>query len=74
MKNVVKMKMYCVSYFTTYLRDRFQWNLHQNSYILFQEIAFEIVVREITAMFSRPQRVNSNQNTNYIISNDQCYS
>ena len=41
------------------LRNKVQWNLKQNSYILIEENAFENVVCEITSILSRPQYVNS---------------
>ena len=39
------------------LRNKFQWNIKQNSYIFIQENAFENVC-ETTAILSLPQRVN----------------
>ena len=39
------------------LRNKFQWNLDQNSYIFIPENAFENVISEITAILSQPQYV-----------------
>ena len=41
------------------LRIKLQWNFNQNSYILIQENAFENVVCEIAAIFSRSQCVHA---------------
>ena len=41
------------------LRNKLQWNFHRNSYLFIQENAFENVVWKMTAIFSRPQCVNS---------------
>ena len=41
------------------LRNKLQWNLHQNSYIFIQENAFENVVWKTAAILSRPQCVNT---------------
>ena len=40
------------------LRNKFQWNFNQNSYIFIQENAFEKVVWKMAAILSRPQCVN----------------
>ena len=40
------------------LRNKLQWNLNRNSNTFIQENAFEIVVCETAAIFSRPQCVN----------------
>ena len=40
------------------LGNRLQWNLNRNSYIFIQENAFENVVYEMAAIFSRLQFVN----------------
>ena len=42
------------------LRNKFQWNFKHNSYIFIQENAFENVVCEMAAIFSRPQCVSIN--------------
>ena len=39
------------------LRNKFQWNLKQNSYIFIQETAFETVICEMAFILSRPQCV-----------------
>ena len=41
------------------LRNKLQWNICRNSYIFIQENAFENVVREMSAILSRPQCVKS---------------
>ena len=41
------------------LENKLQWNLNRHLYILIQENAFEIVVRELAAILSRPQCVKS---------------
>ena len=41
------------------LRNKFQWNLNPNAYIFIHEYAFENVVREMTAILSWPQYVNT---------------
>ena len=40
------------------LRNKFQWNLKQNQYILIQENAFENIAWRMAAIWSRPQCVN----------------
>ena len=40
------------------LRNKFQWNFNQNSYIFIQENAFVNVVCETAAILSRPQCVD----------------
>ena len=40
------------------LRNKLQWDLNQNSYILIQENAFENVFQKMLASLSRPQCVN----------------
>ena len=41
------------------LRNKLQWNLNRNSYILIQENTFENVVCEMASLLSRPQCVNT---------------
>ena len=60
----------CWNIFNWTLRNKFRWNLNQNSYIFIQENAFENVVWEMAAIFSQPQYVNkchhgSNMNVIY---------
>ena len=43
------------------LRNKFQWNLHPNSYIFIHENAFENAVCEMTAILSWPQCVIGRQ-------------
>ena len=42
------------------LRNTFQWNLKQNSYIFIQENAIENIVCELAVILSRPQCVKTN--------------
>ena len=48
----------CCNIGNSHLRNKFQWNLKRNSYIFIQEIAFENIVSELTAISSRSQCIN----------------
>ena len=62
------------------LMNKLQWNLKRNSYIFIQENAFENIVCEMAAIFSRPQCVKlvpimaiANQRQAIISTNDDIF-
>ena len=62
----------CLNIVNWTLRNKLQWKLKRNSYIFFQDNAFENIVCETAGILSRPQCVKHVCETAGILSRPQC--